>query len=359
MTKTQDRPKSFRGRAVIALAEPERVLGELLDHMAEHAAVTLTESGALLESPFGVVEVSRFAQSVFVEVLADSPEILALIQAFIVEHVHEYAGEAVPVLWSGEAAAEAAPPRFRKASLLRAFDVTPRMRRLVFACADPALYAADAGYHIRLLFPPEGRAPLWPTARPEGGLDWPAGEDALIGRVYTIREADRAAGTFSVDFALHEGGASPGADFARRARPGDPVGLTGPGGDGLPQADRLLLMGDEAALPAVARMLAEAPPEVEAEVYLEVADAREEQPLPSAARVRAVWLHRGDAPAGRSGLLEAALDERLRAGGLEGRFLWAGCEKAAATRMRKRLAAETPEAGRIRPRVYAYWALEA
>ncbi|MDD2867816.1 siderophore-interacting protein [Neomegalonema sp.] len=334
MTRDPEPSARLRGRAVILLEDPERVLSELLEHMTEHAEVTLTESGAFLDSPFGSVSVSRFADRVFVEAAAESPEILALIQAFVAEHVHEFAGEDVEIEWSGEAAAEAPPAGFRLASVLRAFDVTPRMRRVVFACDDPTLYAEGAGHHIRLFPAPEETPPL--------------------NRVYTIREADAAAGTVSVDFALHEGGASPGADFARKARPGERVGLMGPGGGGgPPRAKKLLLLGDEAALPAIARILAEAPPDAEIEARLEVADAREEQHLPSAARARVVWLHRGEALPGRSGLLEAALEAHLEGGAHEGLFIWAACERAVAGRLRKRLASE-PGMKR-RAHVYAYW----
>ena len=351
MTQARDVSASSRSRAVVVVDESERVLGALLEHMTEHAAVTLTEAGAVLESPFGTVSIARFADQVSIEATAQSPEILALIQHFIAEHLAEFTGEEVAVEWSGAMVAPA-PARFRVARVSRVFDVTPKMRRVVFACEDPALDAEGAGYHLRLLLPPEGRAPRWPQLRADGKLDWPQGEDALTTRVYTIRAAE--AGTISVDFALHEGAGSPGADFARKALPGDRVGLLGPGGDGLPQARRLLLLGDESALPAIARMLAEAAPETEAEVYLEISDAREEQHLRSLAPARIVWLHRGEAAPGLSGLLEAALEARLAKGGLDDLFIWAGCERAVATRMRKILAAAAPESKK-RSQIYAYW----
>lgn len=360
MTQLSESPERLRSRAVILLEEPERVLREVLAHMTEHAEVTFTESGALLESPFGSVSVERFSDRVFVEAAAESPEILALIQAFVAEHVHEFAGEETAVEWSGDGTggvgAELPPAKFRLARVLRAFDLTPRMRRLVFACEDPSLYAEGAGYHIRLFPPPEQGAPRWPKPKPDGKPDWPIGEALPVNRVYTIRAADRVAGTISVDFALHEGGASPGADFARKALPGAEVGLMGPGGDGLPQAERLILFGDESAAPAIARMLEESPPEAEIEAFIEVADAGEEQDLVSLARARVVWLRRGAASPGRSGLLEAALEARLAEGGLEGAFIWAGCEKAVAARMRKITASVAPQMKR-RARLYAYWEL--
>ncbi len=175
--------------------------------------------------------------------------------------------------------------------------------------------------------------------RPDGRLEWPDGEDALTSRVYTIRAVDQTAGTLAVDFALHEGGHSPGADFARRARPGDAVGLLGPGGDGRPEGKRLLLLGDEAALPAIARMIAELPQGTAVSAIVEVADASEEQALPGAADLTLRWLHRGNVAPGRSSMLEAALEAHLAQGPLQEDFIWAGCEKAAAARIRSTLLA--------------------
>ncbi len=54
-----------RSHAVITLDEPERVLDERLEHMAEHATVIRTEDGARLESPFGTVSILRLSDTSF------------------------------------------------------------------------------------------------------------------------------------------------------------------------------------------------------------------------------------------------------------------------------------------------------
>lgn len=349
---------SFRDRAVVTLDDAGRVLEDLLDHMAEHVTVIRTDAGARLESPFGTVDLLRQRGAVLADVVAPSAEILALIRAFIAEHVFEFAGEGARIDWSGEGPEEGLPPQFRLLRVTAAFDLTPRMRRVVFACDTRGLDASDAGYHIRLLLPPEGRAPRWPVQRANGRLDWPQDEDALVSRVYTLREIDAEAGTIAVDFVLHEGGVSPGADFSRRARAGDVAGLMGPGGDGRPEGRRLLLLGDEAALPAIARMVAEMPAETEIAAIIEVADAAEEQPLSGPARLAVTWLHRGETPAERSTLLEEALAARLAGGELRDDFIWAGCEKAVAARLRKRLLSRHPDRKKA-SRIYAYWSAVA
>lgn len=275
-------PPAFTCRAEITLDDPERVLADLLAHMEEHVTVTRSESGARLESPFAVVEITQMAGTVTLDVTAPAAEILPLVRQFVAEHVFEFGGEAAQIVWSDETPAGSLPPRFGEVRVLRAFDVTPQMRRVVFTSDRAGAFAeAGAGYHIRLLIPPEGRTPRWPVQRPDGRLDWPEGEDALAIRVYTIRAVDAAAGTLEVDFVLHGDRAAgpghtpcPGADFARRAKPGDVAGMIGPGGDGLPEADHMVLLGDEAALPAMARMLAEAPPGATITAFAEIAGDR-------------------------------------------------------------------------------------
>ncbi len=58
--------------------------------------------------------------------------------------------------------------------------------------------------------------------------------------------------------------------------------MTGPGGGDVPAADRLVLAGDETALPAIARILEGLPAEVHAVVRVEVQDETQEIALPSA-----------------------------------------------------------------------------
>ncbi|TCC22327.1 siderophore-interacting protein [Kribbella sindirgiensis] len=78
-------------------------------------------------------------------------------------------------------------------------------------------------------------------------------------RAYTLVDPDVAAGTFSLEFALHDGCAS---DWSRNAEPGDTIEATVQGTgfempDPLPP--RMLVVGDPASLPAINSLLAVAP----------------------------------------------------------------------------------------------------
>lgn len=117
---------------------------------------------------------------------------------------------------------------------------------------DEAARFATGGLHFRLLLPPRGRAPVWPRIAATGRTVWPEGRDALHRPVYTL--AGQSGDWLDFDIFRHAG--SPTCHWAASTGPGDLVGVIGPGGGWLPEADRLMLFGDATALPAIARMLA-------------------------------------------------------------------------------------------------------
>ena len=78
-------------------------------------------------------------------------------------------------------------------------------------------------------------------------------------RAYTLVDPDVEAGTFSMEFALHDGCAS---DWSRKAEPGDTIEATLQGTDFKlpdPLPPRFLVIGDPASLPAINSLLGVAP----------------------------------------------------------------------------------------------------
>ncbi|MQP65372.1 siderophore-interacting protein [Niveispirillum sp. SYP-B3756] len=179
--------------------------------------------------------------------------------------------------------------RFRQLLVSAVTDLTPSMRRITLT--GPALEGFDSpGFddHVKLFFPRPGeQGPVRPVAP-----DAMAGEEKPIMRDFTPRHYDAATNQLTIDFALHESG--PAADWARTAQPGDPLGIGGPRGSMLiPLAfDWHLLVGDETALPAVARRLEELPAGSRAIVVAAVAGPDHELPLTSAADLSLHWVHR-------------------------------------------------------------------
>lgn len=127
-------------------------------------------------------------------------------------------------------------------------------------------------------------------------------------RTYTVRSHDPAANEIVIDFVYHgdEGLAGP---WAANAKSGDEMLFIGPGGAYAPNPTAAwhLLVGDEAALPAIAAALEAVPPGAPAFVFVEVANAEEEQPLPSPGKTTITWIHRDSSPLPPGEEIEAAV----------------------------------------------------
>ncbi|MFJ2891848.1 siderophore-interacting protein [Streptomyces sp. NPDC087305] len=134
-------------------------------------------------------------------------------------------------------------------TVTRADDVTPHYRRL--RLTDGGMLAAT-GVHptmwVRLWFDNAGKPHQ---------------------RAYTLVDPDPAAGTFGLEFALHEGRAS---DWARGAKPGDTIEATVQG-TGFetpdPTPSQLFVIGDPASLPAINSLVSTVGSTVPATIWFE------------------------------------------------------------------------------------------
>jgi NADPH-dependent ferric siderophore reductase len=128
------------------------------------------------------------------------------------------------------------------------------------------------------------------------------------------------------------------------------VALLGPGSGRLPPAESILMIGDESALPAIARIAAEVPAGTSIKAIIEVSGAEEEQPLPSAGLLDVRWLHRNRYPAGATGTLSREGIEAILASSAE-TFVWVACEKADVRAIRACL----KDRNHDKSRTYAAW----
>ncbi|MEW6255542.1 MAG: siderophore-interacting protein [Pseudomonadota bacterium] len=338
--------------ARLKVADAPGLIRALGARFADHAAITPTETGAVLEAEkFGRLTLCAEGDTLTAQCESPSASALAFLKMYTAEGLVELAGpDASALAWSGETAGVL--PFFREMQVARTEAVTPLMRRVVLA-GDAAHFEAADALHVRVLIPPAGRAPVWPHAGADGRMIWPPAPDALVPRVYTVRRVDLPRGEIAIDVVLHGGISTPGADWARGAGPGDVVGLLGPGGAAPAPAPVMLLAGDETALPAIARCLETLPAGTRAIVRLEVQDEQEIQPLPSPATLDLRYLLRGAAEPGCSSLLDAAIAELDLAPHLGTLRAFVACEQAEARRIRARLAAAgVPKDRRL---VAAYW----
>ena len=130
--------------------------------------------------------------------------------------------------------------------------------------------------------------------------------------------------------------------------------MTGPGGGEAPEAHKLVLLGDETALPAIARILEGLSCETKAIVRLEVANEAEKQPLPTRASLDLEWLLRDERAPGTTTLLEEATKALPIEGNDPDLFVWAGCEFAAFKAIRGHLR-KTLRLPNLQHLVVSYW----
>ncbi|WP_246843355.1 siderophore-interacting protein [Allokutzneria sp. NRRL B-24872] len=234
----------------------------------------------------------------------------------------------------------------REVEVLRVADLTPGMRRITLGGAQLRAFTSANGFpqpafdslgfddDIRLVFRAPGHAePVLPVQR-ERGVDLPRNPRPLS-KAYTVRRWSAEAGELDVDFVKH--GIGVGTTWAYRVQPGERVHFYGPSSSrSLPgDADWLLVVGDDTALPAIARLLDELPEDARARVFVEVAEDSHRLELRELPHVEVTWLVRGDAEAGTSSLL---LDAVKNGGWWEGQpFAWLAGEHTSVRDLRRHL----------------------
>ncbi|TKT76175.1 siderophore-interacting protein [Aquamicrobium sp. LC103] len=187
---------------------------------------------------------------------------------------------------------EARPYRIFNVKLAKRETLSPHFARLTFAGADVhdmTTYAPDQ--RIKLFFPyPDGRNPDMDD-RPDWYTRYKARpiSDRAPMRTYTIRQLRADAGEVDIDFVMHADG-GPAVTWAANAKTGDPLQISAPnrtftgecgGYEWQPPkgVQRVLLIADETAVPAVAGILEElaalpSPPATDA--YLEIPTASDQ-----------------------------------------------------------------------------------
>jgi len=214
-------------------------------------------------------------------------------------------------------------PRRRELEVLRVETIAAHMIRVTLGGDLAGFTSLGFDDHVKLFFP-----------------DGPAGADGEVptaARDYTPRRYDGAANTLDIEFVLHDAG--PATRWAEQAQPGQVLRIGGPRGSFIiPNTyDWHLLIGDDTALPAIARRLGELPAGTRAVVLAEVDGAADQVAFASAADVTVTWAHRDGAAPGASDVLARTLRTlALPAGDY---YAWVACESLIAKALRAQLIA--------------------
>jgi NADPH-dependent ferric siderophore reductase len=216
----------------------------------------------------------------------------------------------------------------RRLEVLRVVDLTPRMRRITVGGPELAGFVSlGADDHVKLLFPQNAaeQAAMQTLVLGAGKDNGPM--PAM--RDYTPRRYDLDALELDIDFVLH--GDGPAATWAEQAQPGQFLHIGGPRGSMIvPDIfDSYLLIGDETALPAIARRLEGLSANRRALVIVEVENGKEQQVLHSAAEINVIWVLR---EGGKDHLLSTVRQIKVPTGNL---YAWVATETRVSRQIRR------------------------
>ncbi|MCD2197595.1 siderophore-interacting protein [Actinomycetospora endophytica] len=169
---------------------------------------------------------------------------------------------------------------YRVLEVLRTERLSPHLLRVTLGGDELAGFGTDrVGPNIKVYIPREGQTrPEMPEPDGEGNLLWPPEDRRPVMRTYTVRRHDPEAGELDVDFVVHGSGVA--GLWAEAARPGDLLGVTGPGGKTVRPADWTVLVADLSGAPALATSLAKLPDDARGVAVLGLPDPADEPPLP-------------------------------------------------------------------------------
>lgn len=230
---------------------------------------------------------------------------------------------------------------FRWVQVVATTRIAPRMQRLRLEGEALERFDTDSNLHVRLHVPAGPGVRL--ASPPPGSEAFPplrTGIAEIATRYYTIRRIDAAAGWVEIDFVLHEA-PGPAGDFARVASPGDICGMSGPCGLGIKPAGHYLLAGDEAALPAIARIAEGLPASARGAIFIEVDTPEDRLPLTIPPGMSCEWICRREKWASAEVDFIAQVEQAIAttAAGPADHFVWVAAEFSAYEALRRSLKA--------------------
>ncbi|MEM6384552.1 MAG: siderophore-interacting protein [Pseudomonadota bacterium] len=300
----------------------------------------------------GVVTVRDAAASVRIEIAASDRARLFIVKEGVLDQLNRIVpDDAAQLRWSDSVdTIDRFPPNFQITRVVEVVDLCDAFKRVRLACGDLSAFD-DRAIHLRFALPTAGLDEIvWPHVGENGAAVWPKGEAALHRPVYTARAIDHESNELDIDVFLHDGGRI--TQWIEKALPGNTIGLTGPGGQGIPSCSRITMFGDETAFPAMARILETLPTGVEGKAtFCGNHPASLDYPVPDHPGIEVTW-HLADEEASMAELVSDALQD-----GVDDDFIWFAGEKHDAANIRASFA----EAGGLKKNSYiaGYWSAQS
>nr|WP_250813048.1 siderophore-interacting protein [Neorhizobium tomejilense] len=285
MSVMERNPHPFIAHAVFPGIGFEIVKSIILREAQQQGLPIIEENGCVgCRTDLGEILVCAASDGLEMTVTAAQSDTLQLLRDEIGEHLLEVAPEIARVLrWKTVDGAGVSPPGFRLCKVVSVTPLGPAFLRVRLSGRDLQPFTGDA-IHFRLIQPPCSGPPSWPYIGNNGRTVWPTGDGALHRPVYTVRNADPDASWIEFDVFRHLGGRT--GKWAEAASADDVVGIMGLGRGKLIQRPQWLIVGDEAAFPAIARLLEAQAVDITGSVFLlETVPGSAEYPIPTPAGV--------------------------------------------------------------------------
>lgn len=284
-------------------------------------------------------------------VAASDPRWLFVMKNAVIAQMQRLMPEVAEAMrWSGGDETGSLPPNFQFARVVSVEELGPVFLRVTLEGEDFSAHG-ESSIHFRLVQPPIGAEPEWPSLAPNASTKWPDGPGAPHKPVYTTRSVDYAANRLVTDVFIHEGGRT--TDWAREVQRGgrgrSVVGIVGPAGGGLLNADNVYMASDETGFPAAARLLENLPKGASGQIVLEAENGADcDYPIKAPNGIEITWLSRAKGESLGQVALDALpdLDPSVS--------LWFAGERAQARLLRDAAKAAGWEAAQLR--VSGFWA---
>lgn len=232
----------------------------ILAHAASAKLTVLEDEGSQLtvQTAHGLVGLRSGRETAVAGMVASSdPHWLFVMKNAVISQMRAALPDVADAMrWSDGGATGGLPPNFMFVRARSVVPLGPVFLRVTLEGENVSAHGDDS-IHFRLVQPPVEGVCEWPSMAANGSIVWPDGPGAPHKPVYTTRFADHGANTLVTDVFLHEGGRT--TEWARELMEGTRgrtvVGVVGPSGGGLLQADQVLMATDETGFPAAARLL--------------------------------------------------------------------------------------------------------